>query len=295
MDAKLSPPSARRRRPWPVRPWTLVVFGLLLLAGTLIQACSDNNGSTGPTFECREQKGGVRVVAQCAGAPAPSTGFANTSADIRVQVAVNPNAITPGRRAGVTAFVSNLNGQPLAGKRVQFSTEVGTLDQVAVTTNGAGQASTTLSITPTDAASAGGKTTSVVTAFVEGAFGTATVNFGGSLLLVLIPESSTQTVGASTASGAGAPAPPATAPNDTCPVVGGFTVNFTVSGGVPPYTFSTSGAFPGATVSGGGLYTAPAIGPVGIGFKSVDTVTVTDSLGATDTSTVTVECVKPAT
>jgi len=287
MDAKLLPPSARRRRPWAVRPWTLVVFGLLLLAGTLIQACSDNNGSTGPTFECREQKGGVRVVAQCTGAPAPSTGFANTSADIRVQVAVNPNAITPGRRAGVTAFVTNLNGQPLAGKVVQFSTDVGTLDKVAVTTNGAGQASTTLSITPIDAASASGKTFATVTAFVEGAFGTGIVNFGGQVVLVLIPSSSTQTVGAT--ADLVLPAGP-----DSCPTVGGFTVTYTVSGGVPPYTFSTSGAYPGATISAGGVYTAPAVGPVGIGFKSIDTVTVKDSLGATATSTVTVECVTPA-
>jgi hypothetical protein len=269
-----------------------VVLGLLLIAGTLIQACSDNNGSTGPTFECREQKGGVKVIAQCTGSPAPSTGFANTAGDIRVQVGINPNTITPGRRAGVTAFVTNLNGQPLSGRSVQFSTEVGTLDQTVVTTNAAGQASTYLSITEADAANAGAKTTSVVTAFADGAVGTGTVSFGAGLQLVLIPEASTQTVGATTASGAGAPSGGGgTGPNDTCPTVGGFTVNFTASGGVPPYTFTTSGAYPGSNVSGNGRYTAPARGPVGVGFRAVDTVTVRDSLGATATATVTVECV----
>ena len=53
MDVKRSPDHARRH-PWAVRPWTLVVFGLLLVVGTLIQACSDNNGTVGPTFECSE-------------------------------------------------------------------------------------------------------------------------------------------------------------------------------------------------------------------------------------------------
>ena len=59
MDAKLSPPSVRHRRPSGVRPWTRLVLGLLLMAGTLIQACSDNNGSTGPTFACRENAVGA--------------------------------------------------------------------------------------------------------------------------------------------------------------------------------------------------------------------------------------------
>jgi hypothetical protein len=162
MDAKSSPPSGRRGRPWEVRPWPLVVFGLLMTA-TLLQACSDNNGTTGPRF---------------AGGPAATTGFANTSANIRVVVGVNPNTITPGRRAGVTAFVTNENGHPLAGKRVQFSTDVGTLDQTVVVTNASGQASTTLSITPTDAANAPG-TSATVVAFVEAADpGTGVVNFG---------------------------------------------------------------------------------------------------------------------
>lgn len=286
MDARRSPDRARRHRPWAVQPWTLVVLGLLLVAG-ILQACSDNNGSTGPTFECREQKGGVKVLAECTGSPAPTTGFANTSAEIRVQVAVNPNTITPGRRAGVTVIVTNLNGQPLAGKTVKFSTDVGSLDQVEGKTNAQGQVSTTLSITPTDAANAQGKTSATVTAFVEGAVGTATVNFGGASALTLIPTSATRNFGADAGPGGGAP-------NDTCTTFGPVTVTFTVAGGVPPYSFSTSGAFPGASVSSSGAYTTPNIGPVGINTEVVDTVTVTDASGKTATATVNVKCIQPA-
>lgn len=265
MDAKLSPPSARCRRPWAVRPWTLVVFGLLLLAGTLIQACSDNNGSTGPTFECREAKasGSKKALAACTASPAPTTGFSNTSAEIQVVVAINPNSITPGRRAGVTAFVTNLNGQPLAGKRVQFSTDVGTLDLVTAVTNGAGSASTTLSVTATDVTNSQGKTSATVTAFVEGAVGTGVVNFGSPSTLAISPATVTQTI--------------------VNPAGCTLSANFAVSGGAPPYTF-TAGL---GGVTGTGNYTSPAI-PVGQVFN--DTVTVTDSAGATASAAISVTC-----
>src|SRR5262245_58528454 len=70
MDATLSPPSTQRRPPRAARPWTLVVLALLLATGTLIQACSDNNGTVGPTFACNESPNGrstgsVRALAAC--------------------------------------------------------------------------------------------------------------------------------------------------------------------------------------------------------------------------------------
>jgi hypothetical protein len=263
MDAKSSPPSGRRGRPWEVRPWTLVAFGLLMTA-TLIQACSDNDGTSGPRF---------------AGGPAATTGFANTAGDIVVQLGINPNSITPGQRAGVTAFVTNRNGQPLGGKRVQFSTSVGSLDTTVGTTNSAGQFSTFLRVSSTDAANTPGGI-ATVTAFVEGAIGTGTVNFGANVELVLIPDATTQSVAATI--------------GNLCPSgsLGGFRVNFTVTGGVPPYTFRTAG---GGTITSGGIYTASVVGggPFATGFFTQDVVTVIDSRGAQDTSTVRIECVTP--
>jgi hypothetical protein len=248
-------------------------IGLFFAVGALIQACSDNKGPAGPS---RTAAGNV-----------PTTGFANTSAEIRVQVGVNPNSITPGRRAGITAFVTNLNGQPLAGKMVQFSTDVGKLDTTVGTTNAAGQFSTALFITAADAANAT-TTFATVTAIVDGAVGTGIVNFGGNVVLVMIPDTVTRNFGATPTGGPGA--------TPGCANIGGFTATFTVTGGVPPYKFSTSGAFTGATISSAGVYTAPAVfGPVAQNTEIIDTVTVVDSLGATDSSTVNVKCIQPAT
>jgi hypothetical protein len=269
MDARSSPPCGRHGRPWEVRPWTLVVFGLLLMTATLIQGCSDNDGTSGPKF---------------AGGPAATTGFANTAADIVVQLGINPNSITPGQRAGVTAFVTNRNGQSLGGKRVQFSTSLGSLDQTVVTTNAAGQASTTLRVSASDVANAGGATGSAtVTAFVDGAIGTGVVSFGGNPVptaLALNPPSIPLTEGVGPAGDC------TTGPF----AAGSFSAQFTVSGGVPPYSFSAAGAVPGATISSGGRYTAPGLGRRPRGFTTTDTVTVVDSTGTARTGTVVITC-----
>jgi hypothetical protein len=149
MDATLSPPSARRRRSWAVRPWTLVVLALLLVAGTLIQACSDNNGTTGPKFECREQKGGVKVLTQCTGSPARVVGDAigGPTGTINVQVAVQPGTVDRGRRAGVTFFLTNLNGFPLPGRTIAFSSNAGKFDTLSGVTGADGTFSTTMLVT----------------------------------------------------------------------------------------------------------------------------------------------------
>jgi hypothetical protein len=184
-----------------------VVFGLLLVASTLIQACSDNNGTSGPTFECSEVKaaqgtakggtasGNVRSLAACTGTPAPSTGFANTSDSIIIRVSANPASTEPGRRVTITVFVTNGNngggaGLPLAGKRVFVNTStsagaVGTIDGPSGTTNANGIYQTTLIVRCVDAgATTAGSTppqtgtgtpveaeslTVVVDAFVDGA------------------------------------------------------------------------------------------------------------------------------
>lgn len=230
---------------------------VVLLWGLLLAACSDNKGPAGPSGTGQ-------------------TGHADTTAQIRVQVAVNPNTIELGRRAGITVLVTNLNGRPLEGRHVQLSTDVGKLDVVDGVTDRDGKFTSALRITEQDALNAAGLTVATVTAFVEGAVGTARVNFGKLTPLVLTPSTVTQSVPATGA---------------TCASVGGFTTQFTVSGGVPPYTFTTSG-FAGSTISGSGLYTFPLIPGVTGGFKVVDTVTVTDSAGQSASATITVECVK---
>jgi hypothetical protein len=242
----------------------------LVLAGTVTAGCSDNNGRATPSS-------------------ADTTGFANSPADINVQIGVNPNSITPGQSAGVTAFVTNTNGLPLAGKKVQFSTSVGSVAQTVVTTNAAGQASTTLRVSVSDVANAGGGSgTATVTAFVDGAIGTGVVSFGGNPVpptptaLALNPPSIPLTEGA-------AGLAPGTCTKGPFAAAGTFSVQFTASGGVPPYRFSTAGAVPGATVSKG-TYTAPVLGARAGGFTTTDTVTVVDSTGTAMNGTVVITC-----
>jgi hypothetical protein len=123
-----------------------VVFGLLLLAGTLIQACSDNNGSSGPTFECREQKGGVKVLTQCTGSPARVVGDAvgGPNGTLNIQAIVTPGAIDRGRRGGVAIHLTSANGAPIQGGTVSVSSPGGKFDSSGGTTDGNGTFSTTM-------------------------------------------------------------------------------------------------------------------------------------------------------
>jgi hypothetical protein len=180
MDVKLSSPSVRHR-PSGVRPGTRLVIGLLLMAGALIQACSDNNGSTGPTFACREGKAGTSVKAfnaSCTASPAPVTGIANSNADIGIIVQASPASTEPGRRVSIIVIVTNGSantvagvsggsGQPLAGKPVFIIASGGVVDGPSGTTNAQGLYQTTLLVRCEDigpitvAATSGGAVSSV--------------------------------------------------------------------------------------------------------------------------------------
>ena len=158
MDAKLSPPSARRRRPWAVRPWTLVVLALLLVAGTLIQACTDNNGTTGPTFACNESPrgdgaGSVRALAACpqTGGKVPLVGDATggPAGSLFVKVIVSPQVIDRGRRGSVLVNVTNLNGIGVPSKTVILTSAFGNLDAASGTTDDHGIFTTTM-VVPCD-------------------------------------------------------------------------------------------------------------------------------------------------
>ena len=176
MDAKLSPPSARRYRPWAVRPWTLVVLALLLVVGTLIQACSDNNGTSGPTFSCNENlvghgagSGSVRSLAACpqSGGKVPVVGDAigGPGGSLRVAVTINPGVIDLGRRGSVLVIVTNLHGIAVPDRPVQLTSTGGNLDATSGTTDDHGFFSTTISV-PCDGKSG------TVTAIVDGVAGT---------------------------------------------------------------------------------------------------------------------------
>jgi hypothetical protein len=154
--------------------WLLAV---LVLLGGLVQACSNQSGTTsGPRN------------------PAATTGHSDTALDLRVQVAVNPGSIQLGRRAGITVLATNTNGRPLEGRHVQLSTTVGTLDVVDGLTDIGGKFVSALRVTASDAANANNATSATITAFVEGAVGTAVVNFQGEpvasqIVLSVVPGS----------------------------------------------------------------------------------------------------------
>jgi hypothetical protein len=223
-----------------------LVLSVLALVVVFAQACSDNKGPAGPTFG------------------AGQTGTADTVAQIVVQVAINPNTIELGRRAGITVLVTNTNGRPLEGRHVQLSTNVGSLDVVDGFTDAAGKFVSAIRITEQDAANAAGLVQATVTAFVEGAIGTGTVNFGTGTLLTINP----------TAINLG-----------TLVNVGGVctaTRSFTISGGIPPYDVSVQA--PGASATGSQYRITANIGPI------ADTIRVVDSAGAVVTAVVTGTC-----
>jgi len=160
MDAKLSPPSVRRRHPWAVRPWTLLVLALLLVAGTLIQACSDNNGTTGPTFACNESPSGtgsVRALAACpqAGGKVPVVGSATGGPFGTLQVAVIlPGIINSGGSAPVLVIVTNTNGVAVPGQLVRLTSTGGELVAKSGTTDSNGTFTTALNV-PCDSGAGG--------------------------------------------------------------------------------------------------------------------------------------------
>ncbi len=230
----------------------IFLLAALLGLGALVQACTDQKGSKGTTF------------------PTGTTGNAETSGAIRVQVAINPNTIELGRTAGITVLVSNTNGLPLEGRLVQLSTSVGRLNVVDGFTDAAGKFVSALRVTASDVANAATLTSATVTAFVEGASGSAIVNFG------LPPTPGTLTVSPSTLS-----------VNSTS-VLGlcaGFQRQFTISGGVPPYSVTTS--TPGTSINSSGLYTVPTIAAL---QTLNDTITVVDSANTTVSVNVSFTC-----
>jgi hypothetical protein len=111
------------RGPWWPRTG---LFLALVLAGLLVQGCTDNNG---------------RVT----GTESKVTGDA-VGGNIKVSVTINPGAIDRGRRGSVVVIVSSPNGFPIGGRRVDLSSVGGRLDATSGVTGADGRFSTTLYI-----------------------------------------------------------------------------------------------------------------------------------------------------
>ena len=132
----------RRRGPG---PWILAAIGAFFAVGALFQACGSNSDPSGPS------RNGQNV---------PTTGFANTGADIVIRVSANPASIEAGRRVEVTVQVTNTNGQPLSGKRVLVNTSTntaafGTVDNPVGTTDANGIYRTSMIVRCSDVGNVG--------------------------------------------------------------------------------------------------------------------------------------------
>ncbi len=139
-----------RGRRWP----TTGLLAALVLAGILVQGCSDNNG---------------RVT----GTESKVTGDA-IGGNIKTSVTINPGTIDRGRRGSVVVIVSSPNGFGLTGRRVDLSSLGGRLDATTGTTDASGRFTTSVYI-PCET----GPGTVTVTAFADNqsqVAATATVN-----------------------------------------------------------------------------------------------------------------------
>jgi hypothetical protein len=148
------------------------LLAILLLVGTLLYACSNQSGSSGPSH------------------PAGQTGTADTATQIIVRVAIHRAVVDVGDRVGITVLVTNLNGRALEGRHVQLGISnngPGRLDQVNGFTDPDGKFTTFLFC------NAAGDVTEI-TAFVEGAFAIGTCQCG-------FPATDTGTGGTPTATG----------------------------------------------------------------------------------------------
>jgi hypothetical protein len=128
----------------------------LLVVGMLAQACSDNNGSTGPTFACQEtavgqgKKSGSVNARSLNACTAPVSGVVNDIGDLLITVQANPGSTEPGRRVSIIVIVTNGNGavggsgQPLPGQRVFILASAGVVDGPTGTTDSQGIYSTTM-------------------------------------------------------------------------------------------------------------------------------------------------------
>lgn len=122
------------------------LLAAIVLAGALVQGCSDNNGRITGTEST--------VTGDGIGGPGSISMF--------VQVTVNPASVCPGRRASVLTIVTNANGIPLPGRNVQLTASLGQLDASFGQTDSNGLFSTTILVPAATAPLATGAVTAIV-------------------------------------------------------------------------------------------------------------------------------------
>jgi PKD repeat protein len=137
----------------PPHPGTHVTFTTTLGVLEPAEATTDINGRVRVLFRANGANGTATITASSGGATTGANGAAKiavgTAAVGRVIVNAAPATIPSGGRSTITAAVLDINGTPLAGTLVSFSTDAGTLTSSGATTNSDGAAETSLTTSQT--------------------------------------------------------------------------------------------------------------------------------------------------
>jgi Big-like domain-containing protein/PKD domain-containing protein len=188
------------------------------------EATTDVNGQVTATFLAGGQNGTATITAISGGTNTGTSGglkiLVGTAAVGRVSVTADPTTVpAAGGSSTIGALVVDINGNPLSGTQVAFTTTAGTLSQNLVNTNGSGVASTVLTtnvtatVTATVGAQGGSSTTTPPPTTTPPATGGTT------------PASSGQASGSVIVNVAGSPQLTITAP--TTPLSAGVAATFT--------------------------------------------------------------------
>jgi hypothetical protein len=218
---------------FPPHSGTHITFVTTLGAIQPAEASTDVNGQVVTTFVAGGQNGTAAITAISGGANTGTSGglkiLVGTAAVGRVAVTANPLTVpASGGSSTVTAQVLDVNGNPLVGAPVTFTTTAGTLSSNVTVTNGNGGATSVLTTTTsaTVTASVGAQAPTTTTPPANG--GTTPPANGGTTPPAnggTTPASSGQASGSVTISVAGAPQLTITAP--TTPLNAGVAAAFT--------------------------------------------------------------------
>jgi hypothetical protein len=195
---------------------TTVTFTTSLGAVQPSQAETDTAGRAIVTFRAGDSNGTATITAISGGAGAPTTGTGGgagtttTSANVvkiavgsaavgRISVSANPTLLpSNGGTSVISTSVFDVNGNPLPGALVSYSTTAGALDATTVTADANGNASTVLHtvVTATVTAAVGAASTGTGTGTAPTpTTGTVIVNISGTPQVLITPPATAPTAG----------------------------------------------------------------------------------------------------